>query len=196
MRACPIRTLHCAEYVKLNILVVCQLHEFVIESDARQVRGQFNRIWLPQSARNRKDSVRAAVPGELLQMQARHNEGIEIELRYIQFSRNCLVSGKSDSDLALKLSVRQIRRQHTHRRALRPSDVTCPLKFPSTSFPSFRFTRCRSACATGARSGPLPRSVNSSWPPIASDPLCSWGIVSSRMPVPFMSNAVSCVFGW
>ena len=113
-------------------------------------------------ARNGEDAVGAAVTGQLLQVQAAAT---------ISGSRSncsaviCPEMGASPriihTQSALEPAARKFGRESTNCAAC-PSEERSPRKFPSISLPIFRLATRKLACATGARSGPLPRRLKSS----------------------------------
>ena len=90
-----------------DVLVVCELNQFVIEGDFGDVRVNLDGVRLPQRTRYCEDSVGAAVAGKLVQVKSGNDEWVEIELLDGEPAAYGLIARKPDGELALQLFMRR-----------------------------------------------------------------------------------------
>src|ERR1700693_3018713 len=80
--------------------VVLELYKLIVKRNVGNVHFHFDSVGLPKRAGNCEFAIYGAWAGQIFQMEASGDEGIEIELRCGKSSGNLLISSQSEVKLA------------------------------------------------------------------------------------------------
>ena len=82
--------------------VILQLHQIVVERNLVNIGVHFDCFGMAKASRESELAVNAAVPRQLFQVQARHDERIHLELLHRQLSRHLIIAVQPDGKFTLQ----------------------------------------------------------------------------------------------
>ena len=173
--------------------VILQLHQIVVERNLVNIGVHFDCFGMAKASRESELAVNAAVPRQLFQVQARHDERIHLELLHRQLSRHLIIAVQPDGKFTLQPARINFRHERYSRVFTIRFDPAAKVSLQVRA--NLKAHKPYVAFRAGDRIGPLPRISKSSRPETGIDWVCSAAIFSRGMLAPVRLNSVSCSTG-